>query len=98
MPLSSFAEMATIFQRDAESIRHWPVDEQMLQAMIERQREIRRLVCAAQCSQRAQRHFHVIRFATRLEDEVQFRDRFRQQREQGLENVPLFFGVHRIGQ
>jgi hypothetical protein len=69
------------------------IDQNVSQAMIERERQIGRIDGAAERPQGAQRSFHVVGLAVRLEHELQFGDGARQHLEQCFEHMPLFIRI-----
>ena len=74
------------------------VDQDVLQAIVEREREIGRLVGGAERTQRAQSDLDVVRLALRLKHDLQLGDGCGQQLEQRFEHAPLLVAVDRVGQ
>jgi hypothetical protein len=69
------------------------VDQQVPDAVIERQREISGRIRFAQRAQRALRNLDKVDLAARLEHELETRHRLRQQAQDGAQHFPLAFAV-----
>ena len=74
------------------------IDQQMTDAIVERQRKVGGRALLAQCAQGTLRHLGEIHLAARLEHQRQPRDRLRQQAGNRFERLPLRVAVAGRGQ
>ena len=71
------------------------VNQQMMDAVIERQRQIGRRLIGAQCAQCALRNFGEVDLPARLEHQLQLPNSQRQQAQDGVKHLPLAVAVLR---